>query len=168
MFNLFKIFFSTPSLEELSKIPGSGVVDDKDFGLIRFVEAAGEEDEGFWQMEHDWELPAYNAKIGCCEIPGDINGPFDEARSFLLSKKENIDALWKLCEGELRKNIAQWYPKDIAKNSEDIFFLSSLAMDSDSDNKGWEISFEAKDEYKWTFMSFQLEGDKIIGGTVDT
>jgi hypothetical protein len=168
MFNFIKRIIGIPDLDKLVEVEGSGFLKDPDFGLIRYVEASDDE-EGFWQMDDDWDLPEEKAKVSCCVIPGDINGPFVEARQFLLLKKENLSKLWLLCEDELHEQIKVWYPNDIGRPPQDIFFIASLALDGVKQNSnGWEVSFESRDDFRWTFMSFQFQGNELVSGSVDT
>lgn len=167
MLSFLKKFFKKPSLEELASIPGSGVIKDPDFGFISYEPPYKEGDEGFWQMYDDWEHPESNAKVGCSAIPGDETGPFQEARQFLLSKRNNLGGLWSLCHDELIKAIERWYQKEDTKDPKEIYYLSSLSVESSKCDE-WEVSFEAKDQYFWTFTSFQIKGNTIVGNTTDT
>jgi hypothetical protein len=167
MFDFLKNFFKSPNLEELASTPGSGVIKDPDFGFISYELPYKTGGEGFWQMYNDWDHPESNAKIGCSAIPGDENGPFKEARQFLLSKRNDLDALWDLCCDELIKIIAVWYPEEKGRDPKEVYYLSSLSMEN-SNSDEWEVSFEAKDDYFWTFISFQIKGNTIIGNTTDT
>lgn len=167
MFGFLKRLFKRPSLEQLASTPGSGVINDPDFGFISYEPPYKEGDEGYWQMYNDWEHPESNAKVGCSAIPGDENGPFPVAREFLLSKRNDLDGLWNLCHDELIKVIRQWYQDDKDKSPMDIYYLSSLSMENSKSDE-WEVSFEAKDEFFWTFTSFQIKGNTIIGNSTDT
>jgi hypothetical protein len=118
-------------------------------------------------MYDDWVHPESNAKVGCSAIPGDETGPFQEARQFLLSKRNDLDGLWSLCHDELVKAIERWYQEEDTKDPKEIFYLSSLSMESSKSDE-WEVSFEAKDQYFWTFTSFQIKGNTIVGNTTDT
>ena len=153
-------------MEELAADPKSGVINDQDFGYISFEPPYDDEDEGFWQMYNDWEHPEANAKVSCSLIPGNEDGPFDVSREFFLSKRQELGSLWELCLEELRKIIKEWYAKENISDPREIFFLSSLSMVR-SDSKDWEVSFEAKDGHFWTFVSFQIRDNRIIGNTID-
>ena len=156
MIKFIKQLFKRPSLEELASIPKSGVLKDRDFGFISYVPPSKKEDEGFWQMYHEWEHPESNAKVGCSIIPGDDNGPFESSRKFLLSKRSQLSELWEFCHDELSKIVQEWYQKENTNDPKDIYFLSSLALEKSGGDE-WEISFEAHDKYFWTFVSFQIK-----------
>jgi hypothetical protein len=167
MFGFLKTIFKRPSLEELAAKPVSEVMKDVDFGYISYEPPSVKGEEGYWQMYDDWSFPEANAKLGCSAIPGDANGPFQIARKFLLSKRDALEELWVLCSDELQKIKEQWYPKETEMSHKDIYFLSSISMER-SDSDEWEISFEAKDGYFWTFVSFQIKDNNIVGNTIDT
>ena len=167
MLGFLKRIFKRPSLKELAAKRGSGVMKDSDFGYISYEPPSAEGEEGYWQMYDDWSFPEVNAKLGCSAIPGDENGPFQIARKFLLSKRDALEELWVLCGEELEKIKEQWYPEETDKSYRDIYFLSSISVER-SDSNEWEISFESKDSYFWTFVSFQIKDNNILGNTIDT
>jgi len=167
MFNFLKKLLHRPSLEELAKRPNSGVLYDEDFGFISYEPPNKNWDEGYWQMFNDWGCSESNAKIGCSTIPGDKNGPFKESRHFLLSKKENLNDLWQLCNKSLNKIKQEWYPGDTDKSIQDIYYLSSLGMGK-SNTDDWNISFETKEDYRWSFVTFTIRNNIISDYTIDT
>ena len=167
MFKFIKKLLHRPTLEELANTPNSGIIIDKDFGMISYEPPNKHYDEGYWQMYNSWTLPAYNADVSCSAIPGDLNGPFEESRYFLLSKKDTLNTLWELCNKELHLIKQDWYPNDKDQNIQDIYYLSSFGMGKLNTNN-WDVSFEAKENYRWTFVTFEFKNNTIINNIIDT
>jgi hypothetical protein len=103
-------------------------MDDPDFGPITFDSGKGAV-VGVWQMDGDWNMPADNAKLGCSSIPGDKNGPFLEARTFLLQIKSDANRIWQLSEVILKNQLRKWRIADQIDDVKDYVYWSSLSLD---------------------------------------
>jgi hypothetical protein len=141
---------------------------DPDFGSIAFFPSHRDGSTGIWQMDDKWDLPHAFANVGCSSIPGNMAGPYPEARAFLLAKRNSLLAVWEQVVPHLEKIRAEWRPESRNRPLKDVFYLSSLAMDEPiTDPPGWEVSFQPRDG-RWIFASIQLTGDMVTGTTCDT
>ncbi len=160
MFNIFK--------KLIPKKPEVISMNDRDFGQITFVQSDSAPAVGIWQMNENWEMPEDSASVGCSSIPGTADGPDDEARAFLLTKKASLQAVWGLVAERLETLRGKWRPDTGQQDLRQVFRLTSLSLDEPiTDPPNWEVSFEPVDG-KWIFASIQLSGDTITGDTVDT
>jgi hypothetical protein len=138
---------------------------DIDFGEIVFIEDVSKKSEPYWEMQNYWNITEHKARIQCVGIPGNVDGPYEYARKFLTTNKEELEDIWALCREELDKTIRDYYPKHIGCHPKEIFTLCNINMDSEQE---WEVCFEADSEFKWVYLGLQLKDNEIISGTLDT
>ena len=120
---------------------------DPDFGEIRYIK------DGSWQMIGTWTRESHRAKICCIDIPGDLEGPSQKSREFLLNKKQETQKIWSSFRGKLVSVLDENSLNPSGLDPEALLFIESLAGDSEDD---WEVSFEADadDDEEWIHISF--------------
>jgi hypothetical protein len=143
-------------------------VADPDFGEISFFPSAPEGRVGIWQMHDAWDHRAEFAKVLCSSIPGTMEGPYPEARDFLLRKKGEIPGLWTLCAAELERARSRWprLPGNVPLT--ECFVLTSLSLDEPmTQPPAWSVGFESLGSF-WVHVDVQLVGDQVTGHSCDT
>lgn len=178
--NLFKPKRSESELiRELLNESGSGLIDDADFGIIEYFQPINC-DDGIWQMIEKWKYSKYTNSLQFCSssIPGNIEGPYNSARNFLLSKNnsESINALWESSDIGLSKQIERWHKRHLGKKPRELFHLSFIDINSMKNNDvfEWEIVFIPKEETVelkgdvFTSIYIKFENDKYVGTSCDT
>ena len=141
---------------------------DPDFGLIQYVEPTDVCLHGYWQKEEGWTVAYQKEPVSSAEIPGTEVGPSDEARRFILSKRDEPENLWRIAEPSILALMSDWSGFE-GKSPRDTFFISNIAMDSEKTNpQGWEVCFQTKEDLKWIYFCLQIKGDKVITNTIDT
>lgn len=139
---------------------------DPDFGKITY----DGEDTGIWQSDDDIQMPEHKASLGFSSIPGTQEGPYPEAKKFLLSKKNDLDNIWNLCEETLRGVCKERKHLDPELPIRDQFQLTGLSLDHEhwkEDPKHWEVCFEPTTNARiWVFIGFV--GDEIEYQTCDS
>ncbi|MFH2045297.1 MAG: hypothetical protein ABIK92_09135 [Pseudomonadota bacterium] len=143
----------------------SKIIDPK-FGEITYD---GEE-TGIWQTDHDIDIPEHKARLGFSSIPGTPEGPYPEAKKFLLSKKHDLEKIWNSCEETLRVVCKERKYLDPELPVRDQFELTGLSLDHEhwkNDPKHWEVCFEPTTKASlWVFIGFV--GDEIEYQTCDS
>ncbi|MFD0740138.1 hypothetical protein ACFQZQ_12715 [Lysobacter koreensis] len=143
-------------------------VSDPDFGPITFDGPYGNGDVGIWQMDSEWEVPEHFAKVGCSSIPGTAAGPYELSRIFLLEKARDYPAIWARLHDQLASIRDKWAAQDSSVPLNQSFFISSLGLDPNpADPPLWNVSFESTGK-RWLFVTFNMQGNEIVGHTVDT
>jgi hypothetical protein len=143
-------------------------LEDHDFGHISFDEHPQGSGVGIWQMHDDWELPNASAKLGCNSIPGGREGPYPEARAFLLAKKSRAAELWGICEDVLQEIRDKRFPSRKGEPLRQVFVMTSLGLDEPiTDPACWSVGFESQDPH-WVYVEVALRGDEVTGHVCDT
>jgi len=159
---LFKSFFDNRSADRSQVL----VMDDPDFGTIRYDEPSEDGESGYWQMDDNWKDTTFSS----ASIPGSTSGPHENARKFILDKFNSEEELWSLCSAGL-KSAAQDFIRDLQhKDVKDVFFLSCISTDTISVNGDheWEVCFETRDDYKWLYIGLQIQRGEVVSNFVDT
>jgi hypothetical protein len=108
------------------------------------------------------------SEVSCNSIPGSKLGPSQEARQFLLEKRNQIGAVWGLCATELQNVRAEWPKLPQEGPLSNHFKLTALGLDEPiSSPPGWSVCFESVGGF-WVYIEFQLEGNRITGHHCDT
>jgi len=157
--SFLKNIFSSPS----APVPP---VDDPDFGAIRFDGPEG--GVGIWQMDSAWIVPEANAEVICASIPGDGNGPFPEARAFLLAKKASLSEIWADANAPLESLRKKWRPDTLGKPLSDVLKLSSIGLDEPMTSPPtWDVSFESR-QGQWVSFTLVYSGSSLVTSRCDT
>ena len=152
---LKSIFAGRPSVPSLQ---------DSDFGRISYDGG----DTGIWQTHDDIEIPENHAKLGFSSIPGTRDGPYPEARQFLLAKRKDLDSIWTKCEPTLLEVCTRWAFKGLRPPVRQQFQLTSLSMDEPIETPiKWSVGFESTGDF-WTYVDITMEADAITGHSCDT
>ncbi len=141
---------------------------DPDFGEMSFFPSSRGSDVGIWQMHGTWLDTAGFAKVGCSGIPGTSDGPFPEARAFLLQKRRELPAIWGLCSVSLEQARARWpsFPRDSLLH--ECFLLTSLSMDQPMTTPpSWNVGFESTGKF-WVYVDVRVLGAAVVGYSCDT
>ncbi|HYC70730.1 MAG TPA: hypothetical protein VEB66_05955 [Opitutaceae bacterium] len=137
---------------------------DPDFGPITF----DGDDTAIWQSDDGARFEGPNARYGFSAIPGDQDGPFPWARTFLVRKKQEIPALWALCTPSLEAACERWKAKGLRPPVENQFTLNSLSLEGDFASSGKrEVGFEARGDF-WMYVAVRVVGDRVEGFTCHT
>lgn len=159
MMSFLRKLFSTPRLQAMN---------DPDFGRIGFFPSKVGGARGIWQTIDDGNVLSESARLGFCSIPGDLSGPFAEARAFLLGKRDLLKEVWEQAAPALEGIRAHWRPDTAGRPLREVFVLTSLGMeDPIADPPVWEVSFEPRDG-AWIFASVCFEGAAVIATSCDT
>lgn len=122
---------------------------------------------GIWQMHDTWELPEAHAKVGCNSIPGTKDGPYPEAREFLLRKRALLSELWEPCRAILEQERTRWFPQRSGEPLHDCFVLTSLGLDEPiTDPPNWSVGFESLGS-RWIYVEIEFKGDEVVGHVCD-
>lgn len=159
MISLIRRLFGSPR-------PQSKRMVDPDFGAIEYVEPSSTSPCGYWRMEGTWAIRDQKQGVRCAEVPGNELGPSDLARTFLLALRREPERAWAVANDQLLKLVDGW-PNLQDQPLRDVFFISSLSMDSDNPN-GWEVCFETHNQLKWLNFCVQVEGDEVVSNTIYT
>jgi hypothetical protein len=155
MFGLLRRLFARPAPPPTR--------DDPDFGRITYWR--GGDGHGYWSMQEEWVVDWQPETLACPGIPGDENGPTPAARAFLLAKRAQHEAIWKMAEPAVRRLIEDW-PGFEGCEPRQAFFISSLSLDADG--AGWEACFDSRPPLKWINFCLQAEGDEWVTNTIAT
>jgi len=142
------------------------VLEDDDFGVIRYDEASVDGGYGYWQMDSNWADKTYSSAC----IPGTVDGPSKNARKFILEKFGSEDELWDFLSDDLRYVAESFIPEDKDTDIKEIFFLSCINTDpiTDTGDQEWEVCFQSREDYKWLYIGLQIKNGDVLSNTIDT
>lgn len=124
---------------------------DPDFDSLLFMYIPNASERSFWECE--WQFPPTRTIISI-GLPGDENGPTEEARRFYLSLPDRFERIVAAVRPRLSDVWTTWLQTDLPV---DIFRATKLA--------GFGLEDPQARPLRWD-VAFETTGDKWLGITV--
>ena len=149
-----------------SRVHSDPRIMDPDLGELVFNFVKHNPANSYWQGQIPFEP---TSDIISVALPGDINGPDEKARQFVLAAGKRFRRIHQLVKPKLRAALQQWVSKDVPENLFSMVKLASIDItDVSNEPADWELSFETKPGFRWCFISIRFEGNIPLDAVVDT